>query len=116
MPVLEDIFHITLYPKSRSCLWDFRASTSAVYCGCNSFAARGVVLSNRLKKEPLRMRLGVALLSGGAMGNLVDRIRLGAVVDFFDFRIWPIFNVADIAIVLAVGPLVRAAFLTTKEE
>jgi len=62
------------------------------------------------------MRLGVALLSGGAIGNLVDRIRLGAVVDFFDFRIWPIFNVADIAIVLGVGLIVWAAFLTTKEE
>lgn len=40
-----------------------------------------------------------ALLLGGAMGNLADRIRLGAVVDFIDFGFWPVFNVADIAIV-----------------
>ena len=46
---------------------------------------------------------GVAGMIGGALGNLLDRIRLAGVVDFLDFRIWPIFNVADIAICLGVG-------------
>lgn len=45
---------------------------------------------------------GTALVSGGAIGNLADRIRLGAVVDFLDFHLgpyhWPAFNIADIAI------------------
>lgn len=44
--------------------------------------------------------VALGLILGGATGNLIDRLRLGAVVDFFDFRVWPIFNVADIAIVL----------------
>jgi len=48
-------------------------------------------------------KLGLALLLGGSLGNLVDRILSGAVVDFI--RIWkaPIFNVADIAIVVGAG-------------
>ena len=37
---------------------------------------------------------------GGAIGNLIDRIRLGYVIDFLDFRIWPVFNIADMAIVI----------------
>ena len=53
--------------------------------------------------EPLCVRAGTALFIGGAVGNLIDRAENGMVVDFFDFRIWPIFNVADIAICVGVG-------------
>src|SRR6202142_20551 len=47
--------------------------------------------------------LGVALVLGGALGNVVDRIHFGRVIDFLDFRVWPVFNVADSAI--SVGTL-----------
>lgn len=50
---------------------------------------------------------GLALVLGGAVGNLIDRIRLGAVIDFLDFYIgswhWPAFNVADIGICVGTG-------------
>ena len=39
-----------------------------------------------------------ALILGGAIGNLIDRIVFGYVIDFIDFRIWPVFNIADSAI------------------
>ena len=42
----------------------------------------------------------LGLLLGGAAGNLVDRVRFGQVVDFLDLRVWPVFNVADVAITL----------------
>ncbi|NPV72749.1 MAG: signal peptidase II [Pelotomaculum sp.] len=42
---------------------------------------------------------GLGLVAGGALGNLADRLRYGLVVDFLDFRIWPVFNLADTAIV-----------------
>ena len=45
---------------------------------------------------------GVGFLLGGALGNAVERFFFGAVTDFFDFRIWPVFNVADIGIVVGV--------------
>lgn len=48
----------------------------------------------------LTTSLGLQL--GGAIGNLVDRVTLGHVTDFFDFRIWPVFNIADSAIVIGV--------------
>lgn len=50
--------------------------------------------------------LGLALIAGGALGNLIDRVRLGYVIDFLDVYIgtshWPAFNVADSAITVGV--------------
>ena len=48
-------------------------------------------------------QIGVAAALGGATGNLLDRLRHGAVVDFIDLRVWPVFNLADVAIVLGVA-------------
>lgn len=50
-------------------------------------------------------RLGVALVIAGAAGNLIDRIRLGYVVDFLQMPYWPVFNVADVAIIAGIGLL-----------
>jgi signal peptidase II len=51
------------------------------------------------------VRLSLGLQLGGAIGNLLDRVRYGHVVDFVDIGFWPIFNVADLAIVTGVGIL-----------
>lgn len=52
-------------------------------------------------------RIPLALIAGGALGNLIDRIRFGAVIDFLDFHLggyhWPAFNFADICICVGVG-------------
>ncbi len=59
------------------------------------------------KRAPSHERAPLALIIGGAIGNLIDRIRFGAVVDFLDFHIgphhWPAFNVADICICVGVA-------------
>lgn len=54
--------------------------------------------------------LGVGLLVGGAAGNLIDRLRLDAVTDFFDPPLWPAFNIADVAITAGVVVIALAAF------
>ena len=55
------------------------------------------------------MWLGVGLLVGGAVGNLIDRVRTDGVTDFIDPPMWPAFNVADVAITFGVVVLVGAA-------
>jgi signal peptidase II len=55
------------------------------------------------------MWAGVGLLVGGALGNLIDRIRIDAVTDFIDPPLWPAFNVADVAITAGVVVLALAA-------
>lgn len=58
------------------------------------------------KTHPL-LGLGLGLIFGGAVGNLIDRLRFGEVIDFLDFYVahlhWPTFNVADSAVTVGVG-------------
>ena len=63
--------------------------------------------------------IGIGLIVGGAVGNIVDRLRYGAVADFFDFHIgayhWPAFNVADAAISVGLVALVIDSLLIRRE-
>lgn len=61
------------------------------------------------------MRLGLALMLGGALGNLIDRLTEGRVVDFIKFPNWPAFNVADSAITIGVLCLIWATLRETAE-
>lgn len=54
---------------------------------------------------------GLALLLGGAVGNLLDRVRLGYVVDFIDFHFWPVFNIADCAVVVGAALILIVVLL-----
>src|SRR5262249_2871130 len=65
--------------------------------------------------------VGLALPWGGAAGNLIDRVRVGYVVDFLELPLWPVFNVADSAITIGALLLIihflrRDAAPTTADE
>jgi signal peptidase II len=84
--------------------WLFLLATALV---CAVIVASSLTLSNRA------LALGLGLVLGGALGNLTDRLVRGSglsgeVVDFIDFRIWPVFNVADSAIVIGAGLILLA--------
>ena len=80
-----------------------------------SFVGIGALLvfyrTNRVDSRLLRFCLGLQL--GGAIGNLVDRVRLGHVVDFIDVGAWPVFNLADSAIVVGLTGLMWT-FISTR--
>jgi signal peptidase II len=63
--------------------------------------------------------IAIGLIIGGAIGNVIDRIRLGAVVDFLDFHLgtlhWPAFNIADGAICIGVGAMLLDGLLLRRE-
>ena len=74
-----------------------------------------------LKKEKDKLsRVGLALILSGAIGNVIDRIRFGGVVDFLDFYIgdyhWPAFNVADSAICIGVALILIRSVLGGKKK
>lgn len=103
IPVIPNIFHWTYILNEGAAFgmlegsrWLFVVVALAVSLGIWYFR-------KEISQEPLMVRMGAALFAGGAIGNLIDRTLHGAVIDFFDFRIWPIFNVADIAICIGVG-------------
>lgn len=72
------------------------------------------VVAARTRPEERVKRLGLALIAGGALGNLIDRIRDGVVTDFIRWRWhehkWPIFNVADAALLVGVILVAVAGF------
>jgi signal peptidase II len=72
-----------------------------------------VIYYRQLAASPWWVRLSLGLQLGGAIGNLLDRIRYGQVVDFVDIGFWPIFNVADLSIVTGVAIL---AYYLWQEE
>ena len=67
------------------------------------------------RKNNLLMRISLALILGGAIGNLIDRILFGEVIDFFDFMVgdfhWDIFNIADSAVTVGIILMLFYSFL-----
>ena len=107
-PIIQDVFHIT-FVLNPGAAFGILANQQFFFIGIGiAILLAAVYYYPMLKKQDIWIRYGAALLLGGAVGNLIDRIRYGVVIDFFDFRIWPVFNVADIAIVVGVGCIIYA--------
>jgi len=72
------------------------------------------------EKGTKTLLIGLALVLGGALGNFIDRVRFGEVVDFFKFNFgsytFPIFNIADSAIVIGVGLIMLDTLLDVRRE
>ena len=117
IPIIEDIFHFT-YIQNPGAAFSILEHQRWFFIGVNIILFwAAAVYYRRISGESAWVRYGSALLFGGAVGNLIDRLRLGAVIDFFDFRIWPVFNIADIGICVGVGMMMYAiAFLSQDEE
>ena len=84
--------------------------TSVLAIGFIVFFYRSHAMPSRL------LRASIGLLLGGTLGNLIDRLRAGAVVDFIDVGWWPVFNLADSSIVIGIALLVAVTVLSTDGE
>ncbi len=69
-----------------------------------------------LRREPAIFYYGSLSLVAGTVGNLIDRIHTGLVIDYFDFRVWPVFNIADVAIVTGVILMICSMLRNPQEE
>jgi|TARA_B100001964_G_C14215486_1_gene592562 signal peptidase II len=61
---------------------------------------------DRIKDKETLLQIIVGFILGGTIGNLIDRISYGFVIDFLDFRIWPVFNLADSFVTIGVAGLI----------
>lgn len=106
IPIIEEVFHLTyiLNPGAAFGMLAYNRlffiAIAVVVIGIIIWARREILAS------PWEVKAGCGLFLGGAIGNLIDRARQGLVIDFFDFRIWPVFNIADIAICIGVGLII----------
>ena len=98
-PILGNLFRLT-YIQNKGAAFGLDLGSPMLHT-IVSIAALGVLIWMFLKlpREDLMLRLALVLVLGGALGNIIDRIRLNAVIDFFDVGIgtlrWPVFNFAD---------------------
>lgn len=99
LPVVKGIIHFTLVHnrgaafgilKGQTAFFIFSALLAVIliYQGLKGAKPQGQAL----------YKISLGLILAGAVGNLIDRLRFGYVIDFLDFRIWPVFNLADSAI------------------
>lgn len=106
IPIIEEVFHLTyiLNPGAAFGMFAhnrlFFIAIAVIVIGIIIWARKEILAS------PWEVKAGCGLFLGGAIGNLIDRVRQGLVIDFFDFRIWPVFNIADIAICIGVGLII----------
>ena len=114
VPVIQGLFDLTHVRNSGAAFGLFASIDSPLRTVLLNTVAFVVFLAVlvyawRTSVDSTRLQLGLSLILGGAVGNLLDRVRFGYVVDFLDFAVsghhWPAFNVADSAICIGVGLL-----------
>ena len=125
IPVFADFFSLT-YIRNPGAAFGLLASSGQtfrlVFFGLTSVFALGLLgmIFFRLRQDDWVGQLSIAGILGGAIGNLLDRVRFGEVIDFLDFYVngyhWPAFNVADAAISVGVFFLILHFALEKKEE
>lgn len=111
LPVIKNIFHISLVHNTGAAFGIFKRQTG--FFVVTSFIAIVLILltikSSSFKRQSCISQIALNLILGGALGNLIDRLRLGFVVDFLDFRVWPVFNIADSCV--SIGAILLALSL-----
>lgn len=102
IPLIENVFHLT-YIENRGAAFSMFASFDSRWIFVALAAVITLAICYALSKKLMQTALGswsLVLIAAGAVGNAVDRVARGFVVDMFDFRLihFPVFNVADIFI------------------
>ena len=100
-PVIPGVLDLTYVTNTGGAfgLMPWATPVLAVVAGLVAVAL--IVYGSKLSAAGRAIEVSSALLLGGAVGNLIDRARLGHVVDFLDLHVWPVFNVADIGITVS---------------
>jgi len=117
VPVIKGIFHITLV-LNKGVAFGLFANNTLVPKTISVFAIFAILVFflKYSKRAGYLTKTALSLILAGCIGNLVDRLYLGTVIDFLDFRIWPVFNMADSVICIGVGLLILGFIRGNKKE
>jgi len=98
-PLIKGVFYLTLV-HNRGAAFGILKNQVPLFIFTAIFATFLIFfnLKNTGFKKSSLYSVALSLILAGAIGNLIDRLFFGYVIDFLDFRIWPVFNVADSAI------------------
>ncbi|WP_046175118.1 signal peptidase II [Domibacillus indicus] len=119
VPVIENLLHITSH-RNRGAAWGMLEGQFWLFYIITAVVVAGIIyfMQKEAKGKPL-MKISLAVLLGGAVGNFIDRLFRGEVVDFvqtfiFSYR-FPIFNIADAALTIGVILLFIAMFIEDRK-
>lgn len=125
IPVIKGLFNL-VHVHNRGAAFGLLSNLSPQFAWLFFIATTSLVLLVvmvlwwRLPERDWPAALGYSLIMTGALGNLIDRVRLGEVIDFLDFYLgrhhWPAFNVADSLVCLGAGVLIWVVLTEGKEE
>jgi len=106
-PVIEGFFHFT-YVRNPGAAWGMFGNHNIALTFLSIIMLAVLAIFRRsFLSDTLDHRIALGLMAGGIIGNLIDRIKYGYVVDFLDVHLgfyhWPVFNIADAAICVGVG-------------
>lgn len=99
IPLIKGILYLTLV-HNRGGAFGILKNQLPVFIFASIFAIILIFLNLKANQQKKSFTLALSLILAGALGNLIDRLRFGYVIDFLDLRIWPVFNVADSAITI----------------
>jgi signal peptidase II len=97
IPIIKGVFHITLV-HNRGAAFGILKNQIPLFVITSLFAIILIYFNLKKNKQSKSYSIALSLILAGALGNLIDRLFFGYVIDFLDFRIWPVFNMADSAI------------------
>lgn len=111
LPVIKGFLYIT-HIQNKGAAFGFLGGRQLLFVIVTilSIALIAVYYFKARESHPL-FNLALGLEVGGAIGNLIDRLRFGGVTDFLNVRVWPVFNVADTAIVAGVVLLILVSLV-----
>ena len=116
IPILKDYFHIT-YVQNVGAAFGLFQNKLYLFIGVAIVSIFVIVYySKYLAPNNRWVQVALAFLMSGALGNMIDRLRFGYVVDFIDLRFWPVFNLEDIVINIGVGMLLVEMFWENPKE
>jgi signal peptidase II len=113
IPIIKGIFHITLV-HNRGAAFGILKNQIPLFIITSLFAIILIYFNLKENRQSKSYSIALSLILAGALGNLVDRLFFGYVIDFLDFRIWPVFNVADSAI--TVGTILLGWLILFKKN
>ncbi|MFN3422940.1 MAG: signal peptidase II, partial [Armatimonadota bacterium] len=99
IPILPNAFHIT-HTQNPGAAFGLFPNATMLLVVVALFVSAILLWLGRQGFDRRRVAVATGMMLGGALGNLIDRIRFGAVTDFIDLRVWPIFNLADTALTM----------------
>ncbi|MFW5998249.1 MAG: signal peptidase II [bacterium] len=112
-PIIQDIFHLT-YVRNTGAAFGILKDYTEVFILLSIIVIIFMIIILYKSPKNIILELGIGLIIGGAIGNLIDRIRLGFVIDYIDLQIWPVFNLADIFV--TIGTIIFIYILMTEKE